>query len=61
MRLCPLRQSVRHEVENLKKMFEKDLYKKAFSEITYLPDSCFVDGTHLKDEFVPNDYLRINE
>lgn len=61
LRICPLRNSVHQEVERYGRMFDKGLYKKAFSEITYFPDSCFVDGTHLKHEFVPNDYLKINE
>ena len=61
LRICPIRKSAQQETEKLKDMFRNDIYIDAFSRVTYLPDSCFIDGTHLKKEFIPKDYLRIYE
>ncbi len=56
--------SFNHFIQSIASGIERtpaSYFNNYFSVATFLPDSCFSDGIHLKTDFIPQDYYRLCE
>ena len=59
--ISPVSNIYKKEIQLMAKEFHEELYTSAFSKINFMPDSLFIDHTHFKHQYIPNDYIKLYE
>lgn len=57
----PVSDIYKKEFSLIKEKLHEEPYTSAFSKIEFIPDSLFIDHTHFKHKYIPNDYLKLYE
>lgn len=59
--ISPVSNTYKKEIHLMTKKLQEEPYASAFAKIKFMPDSLFIDHTHFKHQYIPNDYIKLYE